>query len=86
MHESDLAHNFIVMVLMEYYVPLLVLEQGSIDKTMLFITLAWYYSFFILVCSPNTYAYKGVFNPNIYSNISAKLPKGLHFSGFHCLL
>ena len=37
---------------------------------------------FHIVCSPNTYAYKGVFNPNIpiYAPNSAEC---LHFSAFH---
>ena len=58
----------------------IVLEQGSIDKSLQFIlTLVCYNSFFILVCSPNTYACKGVFNPNIQPNSA----EGLHFSAFH---
>ena len=55
----------------------IVLKWGSIDKPLTFnIGLYTYYnSFFILVRSPNTYECKGVFNPNIYSNISAKIPR-----------
>ena len=37
------------------------------------------------MCSPNTYAYEGVFNPNIpiFASYSAE---GLHFSAFHFII
>ena len=41
-----------------------------------------YNSIFILVCSPNTYAYKGVFNRNIPIFLPNSA-EGLHFSAFH---
>ena len=46
----------------------IVLEQGSIDKPMTFT----FGLLQLIFHSVFTYAYKGIFNPNIYSNISAK--------------
>ena len=37
------------------------------------------------MCSPNTYACKGVFNPNI-SIFPPNSAEGLHFSAFHCYI
>ena len=48
----------------------------------LLLILVYYNSFFILVCSPNTYACKGVFNPNI-PIFPPNSAEGLHFSAFH---
>ena len=55
----------------------IVFERDSIDKPLTFDN-----SFFILVCSPNTYAYKGVFNPNI-PIFQPYCAEDLHFSVFH---
>ena len=61
----------------------IVLERGSIDNPLNF-NIGRYNSFFILVCSPNTYMYacKGVFNPNI-TIFPPNFAEGLHFSAFH---
>ena len=61
----------------------IVLEQGSIDNPLNF-NIGRYNSFFILVCLPNTYACKGVFNPNIPIFLPDSA-EGLHFSAFHFL-
>ena len=44
-----------------------------------------YNSFFKLVCSPNIYACKGAFNPNI-SNISAKFRRGFALQCFFIVI
>ena len=62
----------------------IVLKRGSIDKPLTFNNGLYiiYNSFFILVCSPNTYACKGVLNPNI-PIFPPNSAEGLHFSAFH---
>ena len=62
----------------------IVLERGSIDKPRTF-DIGLNNSFFILVYSPNTYACKGVFNPNI-PILQPNCAEGLHFSAFHCTI
>ena len=59
----------------------IVLEQGSIEKKLTF-NIGLLQLIFILVSSPNTYASKGVFNPNtpVFQPNSAE---DLHFSAFH---
>ena len=58
----------------------IVLEQGSIDKPLIF-NIGLLQLIFILVCSPNAYACKGVFNPNI-PIFPPNAAEGLLFSAF----
>ena len=62
----------------------IVLKWGSIDKPLKVFWSIYYNSFFILLCSTNTYACKGVFNPNIpMFPPNSNSAEGLHFSAFH---
>ena len=58
----------------------LVLERGSIDKTLTFDVGLIQLSFHTPVCSPNTC--KGVFSPNV-TTFHSNCAEGLHFSAFH---
>ena len=65
----------------------IVLERGSIDKPLTFnigLLQLIFHIIIMLVCSPNTYAYKGVFNTNI-PIFPPNSAEGLHFSAFHSL-
>ena len=62
----------------------IVLERNSIDNPLTF-NIDLLQLIFILMCSHNTYACKGVFNPNIPIFLT-KSAEGLHFSAFHCLM
>ena len=59
----------------------IVLERDSIDKPVTF-NIGLLQLILILVCSPNTYVSKGVFNPNtpVFQPNSAE---DLHVSAFH---